>query len=143
MVPRSSHPGARLSVGQRHARCGVARGAGLLLWRVRLNPGHDIARVHGSGLLRDPSTVREQHERGNAANAELSHKLLFLIRVDLKQTETRLEFGGGALIRGLDVLLSQETGLPIHVDEDPLTCVVRGTGRILDDEAKYWSVLAT
>jgi rod shape-determining protein MreB len=51
--------------------------------------------------------------------------------------------GGGALIRGLDVLLSQETGFPIHVDEDPLTCVVRGTGRILDDEEKYWSVLAT
>ena len=51
--------------------------------------------------------------------------------------------GGGALIRGLDVLLTQETGLPIHVDEDPLTCVVRGTGRILDDEEKYWSVLST
>ena len=51
--------------------------------------------------------------------------------------------GGGALIRGLDLLLSQETGLPIHVDEDPLTCVVRGTGRILDDEEKYWSVLST
>ena len=51
--------------------------------------------------------------------------------------------GGGALIRGLDVVLSQETGLPIHVDEDPLTCVVRGVGRILDDEEKYWSVLTT
>src|SRR5438105_1895766 len=51
--------------------------------------------------------------------------------------------GGGALIRGLDLLLSQETSLPIHVDEDPLTCVVRGTGRILDDEEKYWSVLST
>jgi rod shape-determining protein MreB len=51
--------------------------------------------------------------------------------------------GGGALIRGLDVLLTQETGLPIHVDEDPLTCVVRGCGRILDDEEKYWSVLST
>jgi actin-like ATPase involved in cell morphogenesis len=35
--------------------------------------------------------------------------------------------GGGALIRGLDVLLQQETGLPIHLDEDPMTCVVRGT----------------
>ena len=50
--------------------------------------------------------------------------------------------GGGALIRGLDVLLPQETGLPIHVDEDPLTCVVRGTGRILDDSEKYHSVLS-
>jgi len=51
--------------------------------------------------------------------------------------------GGGALIRGLDVLLSQETALPIRVDEDPLTCVVRGTGRILDDPEKYRSVLTT
>lgn len=51
--------------------------------------------------------------------------------------------GGGSLIRGLDVLLSQETSLPIRVDEDPLTCVVRGTGRILDDPTKYRTVLTT
>ena len=51
--------------------------------------------------------------------------------------------GGGSLIRALDVLLSQETSLPIRVDEDPLTCVVRGTGRILDDPEKYRSVLST
>ena len=51
--------------------------------------------------------------------------------------------GGGALIRGLDLLLQHETGLPIHVDDDPLTCVVRGTGRILDDFDKYRSVLTT
>ena len=49
--------------------------------------------------------------------------------------------GGGSLIRGLDQLLAQETGLPIHVDEDPLTCVVRGTGRILDDFEKYRPVI--
>jgi rod shape-determining protein MreB len=51
--------------------------------------------------------------------------------------------GGGALIRGLDVLLQQETGLPIHLDEDPMTCVVRGVGRILDDPEKYRTVLST
>ena len=51
--------------------------------------------------------------------------------------------GGGAMIRGLDVLISQETSLPIRLDEDPLTCVVRGTGRILDDPEKYQAVLAT
>jgi len=51
--------------------------------------------------------------------------------------------GGGALIRGLDIVLSQETSLPIRIDEDPLTCVVRGTGRILDDPDKYRSVLTT
>ena len=49
--------------------------------------------------------------------------------------------GGGALVRGLDKLLKHETNLPIHVDEDPLTCVVRGAGRILDDLTKYRTVL--
>ncbi len=51
--------------------------------------------------------------------------------------------GGGALLRGLDLLLQHETNLPIHVDEEPLTCVVRGAGRILDDIPKYRSVLTT
>ncbi|MFV2006052.1 MAG: rod shape-determining protein [Longimicrobiales bacterium] len=51
--------------------------------------------------------------------------------------------GGGALIRGLDLLLQHETNLPIHVDDEPLTCVVRGAGRILDDIPNYRSVLTT
>lgn len=50
--------------------------------------------------------------------------------------------GGGALIRGLGELIALETSLPIHLDEEPLTCVVRGTGRILDDFSKYRAVLA-
>lgn len=44
--------------------------------------------------------------------------------------------GGGALLYGLDLLLAQETGLPVIVAEDPLTCVARGGGRameLLDD----------
>ncbi len=49
--------------------------------------------------------------------------------------------GGGALLRGLDSLLRENTNLPINVDEEPLTCVVRGTGRILDDPEKYRGVL--
>ena len=51
--------------------------------------------------------------------------------------------GGGALIRGMDRLLQHETNLPIHVDEEPLSCVVRGVGRILDDLQKYRAVLTT
>ena len=50
--------------------------------------------------------------------------------------------GGGALLKGLDALLRENTNLPINVDEEPLTCVVRGTGRILDDPDKYRGVLA-
>jgi rod shape-determining protein MreB len=40
--------------------------------------------------------------------------------------------GGGALLRGLDQLLRKETALPITVSDDPLTCVVRGAGKLLD-----------
>lgn len=51
--------------------------------------------------------------------------------------------GGGALLRELDVLLAEETGLPVIVAEDPLTCVARGGGRALDimDEANKSDLL--
>ena len=41
--------------------------------------------------------------------------------------------GGRALLRGLDLLLRQETDLPITVAKDPLSCVALGTGKVLDD----------
>ena len=41
--------------------------------------------------------------------------------------------GGGALLRDLDRLLMEETGLPVIVADDPLTCVVRGSGRALEE----------
>jgi rod shape-determining protein MreB len=40
--------------------------------------------------------------------------------------------GGGALLRGLDQLLQRETGIPVHIAEDPLSCVAIGAGRALD-----------
>ena len=49
--------------------------------------------------------------------------------------------GGGALLRGLDRRIRNETNLPVHVAEDPLTCVVRGTGIILDNISAYRKVL--
>jgi rod shape-determining protein MreB len=49
--------------------------------------------------------------------------------------------GGGALLKGLDQRLSKETRLPVHVAEDPLTAVVRGTGKVLEDLQNYQSVL--
>ncbi len=41
--------------------------------------------------------------------------------------------GGGAMLRGLGILLREETGLPILIGEDPLNCVVRGAGRALEE----------
>jgi rod shape-determining protein MreB len=40
--------------------------------------------------------------------------------------------GGGALLKDIDRLLAEETGLPVIVAEDPLTCVARGGGKILE-----------
>lgn len=44
--------------------------------------------------------------------------------------------GGGAMLRGLDKLISEETGLPVHIADDPLTAVVLGTGQTLDMPAR-------
>ena len=45
--------------------------------------------------------------------------------------------GGGALLKNLDKLLSQVTGVPCYVADDPLLCVVKGTGKVLDDLDLY------
>jgi len=50
--------------------------------------------------------------------------------------------GGGALIKGLDDYLREETGLPVSVAEDPLSCVALGTGRAMEDPV-YRGVLMT
>ncbi|MBI3573667.1 rod shape-determining protein, partial [Candidatus Kaiserbacteria bacterium] len=49
--------------------------------------------------------------------------------------------GGGALLRGLPELLASELKVPIHIVDDPLTTVVRGTGIVLEDIEKYRSIL--
>ena len=48
--------------------------------------------------------------------------------------------GGGALLRDLDRLLVEETGLPVIVADDPLTCVVRGSGRALEEMDRLGNV---
>lgn len=49
--------------------------------------------------------------------------------------------GGGALLRGLDKRLREETNLPVNIADDPLTCVVRGTGKVLENFSHYSKVL--
>src|SRR5260363_284056 len=50
--------------------------------------------------------------------------------------------GGGALINDIDRLLAEETGLPVLIGEDPLTCVVRGSGMALDRMDKLGSLFS-
>lgn len=49
--------------------------------------------------------------------------------------------GGGALIKGLDERIKKETGLPVFVADDPLTAVVRGVGKVLENLSKYQQVI--
>jgi len=41
--------------------------------------------------------------------------------------------GGGSLLRGLDRLVSEQTGMPVHMADDPLLAVAYGTGRVLEN----------
>jgi rod shape-determining protein MreB len=80
---------------------------------------------------------REAHQ----ALSECLAGIVTAIRIALEQTPPELGAdiaekglvvtGGGALLRDIDKMLSEQTGLPIVISEDPLTCVVRGCGRAL------------
>ena len=50
--------------------------------------------------------------------------------------------GGGAKLKNLDKLIMETTDLPVHIAEDPLTAVVRGTGAILEDLEYYRTVIS-
>ncbi len=51
--------------------------------------------------------------------------------------------GGGALLSNLDQVLRNATGLPVSIAEEPLACVVKGTGRAIDDFKKFKGILST
>ena len=49
--------------------------------------------------------------------------------------------GGGALLKNIDKLISKETGLPVQIAEDPLSCVAFGCGKALDEEQTFSTLL--
>lgn len=49
--------------------------------------------------------------------------------------------GGGALLRGFDTLISSETGMPVNIAQEPLDCVAKGTGKVLEEIDKLKDVL--
>ena len=49
--------------------------------------------------------------------------------------------GGGALLKNIDKLITKETGLPVQIAEDPLSCVALGTGKALDQEEAFSNML--
>lgn len=89
-----------------------------------------------------PKTIEITSEEVREAISEPVNIIVEAVRVTLEQTPPELAAdivdkgivlaGGGALIRNLDVLLREETGLPIMRAEDPLCAVVLGSGKALD-----------
>ena len=80
------------------------------------------------------------------------NQIVTAVKVALEQTPPELASdiadrgmmltGGGALLRDLDRLLLEETGLPVHIAEDPLTCVARGSGMALERMDKLGGVFS-
>lgn len=103
-----------------------------------------------SGL---PRTVVVKAEEIRESMAEPLSAIIEAIKRTLERTPPELAAdivdrgimlaGGGALLRGLDTLISHETGIVVHVAADPLRCVVMGTGRVLENFKDLARVFST
>lgn len=90
-----------------------------------------------------PKTLLITEDEVREALSETINIIIDTVKVTLERTPPELAAdivdkgivlaGGGAMIRGLDTLLREETGLPITLAEDPLSAVVLGTGKVLDE----------
>ena len=100
--------------------------------------------VKGRDILAGlPKTITVTSEEIREALSEPISSILDAARVTLDKTPPELSAdlvdrglilaGGGSLLKGLDKILSEETGLPVHIADDPLTAIALGTGRALSE----------
>ncbi len=97
-----------------------------------------------------PKTVVVSSEEIREALRDHVHKIVEAVRVALEKTPPELSAdlidkgivlaGGGALLKGIDRLIAEETGLPVIIADDPLTAVALGTGKVLEEEEFLWRV---
>ncbi|NLZ34734.1 MAG: rod shape-determining protein [Clostridiales bacterium] len=90
-----------------------------------------------------PKTVTISEDQVREALKEPVYAIIEAIKTTLEKTPPELSAdimekgimlaGGGALLRGLDMLINKETNMPVHIAESPLDCVALGVGKALDD----------
>jgi rod shape-determining protein MreB len=90
-----------------------------------------------------PKTLTITSEEIREALQEPISSIVDAIRVSLERCPPELSAdlvdrgmvlaGGGALLRGIDKLIAEQTGLPVHVADDPLSAVAEGTGVVLNE----------
>lgn len=111
-------------------------------------------RVKGRDLVGGiPKTIVLSSTEVREALSEPISAIVDAVRISLERTPPELAAdildrgiilsGGGSLLRGFDQRLREETNLPINLVEDPLTCVVRGTGKVLENLQDYTKMLLT
>jgi rod shape-determining protein MreB len=109
-----------------------------------LQPGDDTIAVKGRDLVTGvPKTITLTSPEVNEALLETVASIIDVIRVALENTPPELSSdlvdkgivmaGGGSGLKGLDELIAKETGLPVRVAKDPLYCVVKGAGKVLEE----------
>ena len=107
-----------------------------------------IGRDLGTGL---PGTCVLTSTQIQEAMKNSINEIVEVIKLSLEKTPPELASdimekgiylaGGGALIENLDKLISMRTGMPVHVAESPLECVVNGTGKTIEELGKLKNVL--
>lgn len=109
--------------------------------------GEGTMDVKGRNLMDGlPKNIEITSEEIREALADPVNQILDAVRATLEKTPPELAAdiidhgimltGGGALLRGLDKLISVETKMPVHVAENPLDCVVDGTGMYLESSSE-------
>lgn len=100
--------------------------------------------VRGRDLVTGlPKTISITAKEINGALEETVNNIIDAIKTTLEKTPPELSAdimdrgiamtGGGSLLTGLDKKVNQETGMPVHIADEPMNCVVMGTGKVLEE----------
>ncbi|GAB6099087.1 rod shape-determining protein [Halanaerocella petrolearia] len=143
-----------LMVGERTAEeIKMAVGSAYFASNTEVSP-EDSMEIRGRDLVNGlPKTINVTAKEIQGALEEPVNDIVRAVKSTLEGTPPELSAdimdrgivmaGGGSLLSGLDKLLAEETGMPVYLADDPLDCVVNGTGKVLEELNNLKNVLIT